>query len=123
MTEAVAPAVLHGRPMDEAQLIAWVVRSAPGQHLTYWDGYLARDTWSLGSRLGERDRRRLARLGRLVLSLAEEGFLHLVQQRLAAYRYRYIAIARSPERDRAGRRPEPVAHPLPQDPTLNRSIA
>lgn len=87
------------QPISEADLVAWIVRASPGDRLTYWRGHLARDVWALGSQMREADRRRLARVGRLAWGLAEDGWVHLVQERLEPGIFAYIAIAR-PKRNR-----------------------
>ena len=108
MTQPVPSTLPYLPPISEADLVAWIVRAGPGDRLTYWRGHLARDVWSLGSQMREADRRRLARVGRLAWGLAEDGWVHLVQERLEPGTFAYIAIAR-PKRNR--QLPEAVSLP------------
>ena len=77
------------RPITEAALVAWLVRAAPGERIVYWRGFLAVDRWS-----PRRDRHRLCSVARLAWGMAEKGWVHLVQQRVAPGVFDYIAIAR-----------------------------
>lgn len=96
-------------PVGEADLIAWLVRAAPGDRLAYWRGHLAHDVWAPARRLPEVERRRLAGVGRLTWEMAARGWVHLVQLRHGEGDFTYLAVARP----RSQRRPGlPLAIPM-----------
>ena len=89
-------------PVDEADLRAWLAVAAPGDALAYYRGRLVMDR-SIGSRLGEVDRKELGRVADAAMILARSGHVRLVQRRHGPDDYTYIAIAspsigRSPAR-------------------------
>jgi len=80
--------------LKEIELCAWIGQARPGDVLEYHRGFLALDVLRHGSRLSERERAELARVGRRALWAAEQGFVHLVQRRHGLDDYSYLAIAR-----------------------------
>ncbi len=80
--------------LKEIELCAWIGQARPGDVLEYHRGFLALDVMRHGSRLSERDRAELARVGRRALWAAEQDFVHLVQRRHGPDDYSYLAIAR-----------------------------
>ena len=83
-----------GQPLTEIAFCAWVAQAVPGDRLEYHRGFLALDTFPLFTRLADRDRDELARLGARALWAAEQGLVHLVQERLGRAQFAYLAIAR-----------------------------
>jgi hypothetical protein len=81
-------------PLTEIDLAAWIGQAAPGDILEYHRGFLALDTFSLGSPLGDRDRKELSRVASRAMWAAEQGLVHLVQRRNGPDDFSYLAIAR-----------------------------
>lgn len=75
-----------------AELKNWLAVAAPGDAFAYYKGYLALDR-SIGSRLGERDRKELCRVADDVMRLARSGHVHPVQRRNGPGDFTYIAVA------------------------------
>lgn len=97
-------------PLTATGFRAWLHRAAAGERLIYWHGVLARDR-APGSSLDKRHRVRLDKLAALALAAAEAGLVHLVQQRLGAGVFAYLAIrSRKPIP-----RPEAAAQPTSTD--------
>ena len=80
---------------DEISFCAWVSQAEPGAALIYHRGFLAVDVASLISKLTPEQRRILRDLAAAAWRAAEQGLVHLVQERLAPDRFAYLAIARS----------------------------
>jgi hypothetical protein len=80
--------------LKEIELCAWIGQARPGDVLEYHRGFLALDVMRQGTRLSERDRAELTRVGRRAWWAAEQGLVHLVQQRHGPDDYSYLAIAR-----------------------------
>ena len=83
-----------GRALTEIEFCAWVAQAAPGDRLEYHRGFLVLDIMPLFSRLADREREELARLGSRAFWAAEQGLVHLVQERVGPDRFAYIAVAR-----------------------------
>lgn len=86
--------IRKGRPLSEIEFAAWVAQAAPGDRLEYHRGFLVLDTFALFSHLDDRARVELTQLARRAFWAAEQGLVHLVQERLAPDRFAYIAVAR-----------------------------
>jgi hypothetical protein len=86
--------VRASRPLSEIEFCAWVAQAAPGDRLEYHRGYLVLDTYPLFSALDDKARGELARLAGRAFWAAEQGLVHLVQQRDGPDRFAYIAVAR-----------------------------
>ncbi len=97
-----APAV---SVLDEVQFCAWVAQGKPGDTLAYHQGFLAVDLGPLSRTLPEAQRTVLNRMSARAQNLAQRGFLHLVQRRLASDQFLYLAIVRP----RASTAPVPLA--------------
>lgn len=80
--------------LNEVELCAWIGQASPGDVLEYHRGFLALDKAPFANRLTEAERADLILMSRRALWAAEEGLVHLVQQRLGPDHYRYLAIAR-----------------------------
>jgi hypothetical protein len=72
-------------------LRSWIAEAKPGERLTYHRGFLALDR-SPGSPSSARERARLDILAKQVLAAAEVGLIHLLQRRLEAGFFHYIAV-------------------------------
>lgn len=91
----IAPASTSSRPtLSEIDFCAWAAQAAPGDQIQYHHGFLALDTFSLSDQLCEHQRAELVRLAACAFRAAEDGLVHLVQKRLGAHSFAYIAIAR-----------------------------
>lgn len=91
--------------LDEVQFCAWVAQGKPGDTLAYHQGFLAVDLGPLSRTLPEAQCMVLNRMRTRAFSLAQRGFLHLVQHRLAPDQFLYVAIVRP----RASAAPIPLA--------------
>ena len=85
-----------------ADLENWLAIAAPGDAFAYYKGFLALDR-SVGSRLGEHDRRELGRVADAMMTLARSGHVHLAQRRNDRDNFTYIAVASRSIRRRAAR--------------------
>ncbi len=80
---------------DEIAFCAWVAQAVPGDRLEYYRGFLAVDVWPLFTRLTDPERDELTKLAARALWAAEQGLVHLVQERLLGRaHFAYLAIAR-----------------------------
>lgn len=86
--------VCTSRPLTEIEFCAWVAQAMPGDRVEYHRGFLALDICPLFTRLADRQRDELARLGARALWAAEQGLVHLVQERIGRAQFAYLAIAR-----------------------------
>ena len=80
--------------LDEIALCAWVAHAEPGEALAYHRGLLAIDRGPPGQPFLSPEARAVAKTGNMAMKLAERGFVHLVQRRLAPDQFLYLAIAR-----------------------------
>ncbi len=81
-------------PLTEIEFCAWVAQAVPGDRLEYYCGFLVLDTFALFSRLDDQGRGELSKLAGRAFCAAEQGLVHLVQERIAPDRFAYVAIAR-----------------------------
>ena len=88
VTTALAPR------LDEIAFCAWVAHAEPGEALAYHQGSLAIDRDPPGQPFLSAEARALAKTGDMAMKLADRGFVHLVQRRLAPDQFLYLAIAR-----------------------------
>ena len=86
--------VRASRPLSEIEFAAWVAQAAPGDRLEYHRGFLVLDIFPVFSGLSDAARAELSRLGSRAFWAAEQGLVHLVQQRIAPDQFAYIAVAR-----------------------------
>jgi hypothetical protein len=82
------------RSLTEIEFCAWVAQAVPGDRLEYHRGFLVLDIFPMFGRLADREREGLARLGSRAFWAAEQGLVHLVQERTAPDQFAYIAVAR-----------------------------
>jgi len=82
------------RPLTEIAFCAWVAQAVSGDRLEYYRGFLAVDVWPLFTRLSDPERDELTKLAARALWAAEQGLVHLVQERLGRAHFAYLAIAR-----------------------------
>ncbi len=101
MAQVVSPSIPPARPapaaplpMDEIAFAAWVAQAEPGAVLVYHRGFLVVDADNALVGISPEACRALRHLRAAAFRAAEQGLVHLVQQRLAADRFAYIAIAR-----------------------------
>ena len=82
------------RPFTEIEFCAWVAQALPGDRLEYHRGFLVLDTFPLFSRLDDKALDALRKLANLTFQAAEQGLVHLVQERVGPDCFAYIAVAR-----------------------------
>ena len=86
------PAACSG--ITEIELCAWLAHAAPGDVLEYHRGFLGADRTPYGQAMSADDRAALIGTSNRAFRLAEQGFVHLVQRRLAPGTFGYLAVAR-----------------------------
>lgn len=86
--------VRASRPLSEIAFCAWVAQADPGDRLEYHRGFLVLDTFALFSALDDGQRKDLSALAGRAFRAAEQGLVHLVQERVGPDQFAYIAIAR-----------------------------
>lgn len=94
MTTATITTIQPKGSLTEIQFCAWVAQAMPGDRLEYHRGFLVLDTFPGLSKLGDNERNELRLLGSRAFWTEAQGLVHLVQERLAADCFAYIAIAR-----------------------------
>lgn len=82
------------RPLTDIEFCAWIGQAMPGDRLEYHRGFLGIDIFPMLGRLADREREELSRLGSRAFWAAEQGLVHLVQERVGPDRFAYIAVAR-----------------------------
>ena len=80
--------------ITEIDFCAWLGQVEPGDIFEYYQGFLGVDLTPFGNPMNSKTRAELARTRARVYDLAERGFVHLVQRRLGADIFSYLAIAR-----------------------------
>lgn len=81
--------------MNEVALTAWLSRAVPGETIEYHRGFLGIDRTPLGQPISPDDRGHLIRIAECAMRLAEQSLVHLVQRRLGADTFSYLAVARA----------------------------
>ena len=100
MTGAAFTRLPAARPgISEIGFCSWLAQAAPGDLLEYHRGFLCLDRGGFGATLKSDCSRTLNIVAKRAFDLAERGFVHLVQRRLGADSFSYLAIAR-PRPDR-----------------------
>lgn len=79
------------RVTSEPDFVRWLAAAKPGDVAEYYRGFLLQDLAS--NRLDHRARAALSTLAGQAHQLSRQGFVHLVQARLGAGQYRYLAVA------------------------------
>ncbi len=87
----VAPCELR---MSDVGFLAWVQQAEPGDRLQYHRGFLALDTFAQITGLSDKERAELGKLANSAFCAAEQGLVHLVQERIGIGQFAYVAIAR-----------------------------
>lgn len=85
-----APAMIT----SEEDLCAWVSQAEPGEAIEYHRGFLCIDRCGADRFGAPIDAATLNRIASRALALAEAGFVHLIQRRIEAETFSYLAIAR-----------------------------
>ena len=80
--------------LTDIDLYAWIAQAEAGDALTYHRGFLVVDTDKSVSTLPPERRLALRGLADAAFRAAEQGLVHLVQERIDTDRFAYIAIAR-----------------------------
>ena len=80
--------------ITDIDLYAWVAQAEAGDVLIYHRGFLVVDADKTVSTLRAQRRLALRRLANAAFRAAEQGLVHLVQERVGPDRFNYIAIAR-----------------------------
>jgi hypothetical protein len=80
--------------LSEVEFCAWVAQAVPGDRLEYHRGFLTLDTFAMFTGLSDKQRAELRRLGSRAFWAAEQGLVHLVQERVGPDLFAYIAVAR-----------------------------
>ena len=78
----------------EIQFCAWVAQAVPVDRLEYHRGHLAVDADKVTSHLDLNVRADLALVRDRAFWAAEQGLVHLVQERVVPDQFAYIAVAR-----------------------------
>lgn len=80
---------------NEVALTAWINQAVPGETIEYHRGFLGIDRTPLGQPMSPEDRGHLIRIAERAMRLGEQGLVHLVQRRLGADTFSYLAVARA----------------------------
>ena len=80
--------------ITDIDLYAWLAQAEAGDGLIYHRGFLAVDGDKLVSDLPEERCAALRCLGDAAFRAAEQGLVHLVQERIGPDRFAYLAIVR-----------------------------
>ena len=80
--------------ISDIDLFAWIAQAETGDALIYHSGFLVVDADKSVSTLPTDRRLALRRMADAAFRAAEQGLVHLVQERLETDRFAYIAIAR-----------------------------
>jgi len=83
-----------GTEITDIDLFAWIAQAETGDALIYHSGFLVVDADKSVSTLPTDRRLALRRMADAAFRAAEQGLVHLVQERLETDRFAYIAIAR-----------------------------
>ena len=86
-------------PVTPDDFCGWLAMAMPGSATVYHRGHLGSDRCRSTTTLAERDRQTLIALARQAMLAAEDGRVHLVQQRHGDGNYSYIAV-KNRHRDR-----------------------
>lgn len=84
-----------GPQMRAIELCGWLSQAEAGEALEYYRGFLGVDRTPLGQPMSLKDRVDLIAMAERAMRLAEQGLVHLVQRRVDAETFSYLAVARS----------------------------
>ena len=90
-------------PLSMAAFRGWVAGAKPGERFEYHRGRLGIDRVKGTSSLREPERRKLNAVADYALALADQGALHLLQERRGDGDYSYWAVVGTPARPIAPR--------------------
>ena len=82
------------RAVSDAEFCAWLGSASAGAIFEYYRGFLLIDADRRCRRMIEPERQELVHLRRRVWWASEQGFVHLVQRRLAFASFAYLAVVR-----------------------------
>jgi len=82
------------RALSETDFCRWLGEAFPRDRLEYHVGFLSLDLSPDATLLPDIDRRRLKQVADRAFWAFEAGLVHLVQRRISADRFSYIAVAR-----------------------------
>ena len=102
--QPIASAAVMDIVPDANTLCERVLNGRPGERILYWIGLLARDRDTLASSLPSARRAELHITADAAMRLAEAGWVHLLQQRVAPDCCAYLAVVRP--------RPRTLAQPM-----------
>ncbi|PHQ98006.1 MAG: hypothetical protein COB39_09465 [Marinosulfonomonas sp.] len=94
MKHTPTPAIQADPSVTEIEFCAWVAQALPGDRLEYHRGFLVLDTFPVFSSLEAEAREALRKLADRTFHVAEQGLVHLVQERVGPDCFAYIAVAR-----------------------------
>jgi len=94
-----AQGAIPGSEMSDIAFCAWVSQATEGEALVYYRGFLAVDTETELGGLSVKERHALRALADAAFRAAQQSLVHLVQMRLAADHFAYLAIARPNARE------------------------
>jgi len=80
--------------LSEIELCGWLSQAEPGETIEYHRGFLGIDRTPHGLPMPPKDRDDFVKMTERALTLAEQDLVHLVQRRLGADTFSYLAIAR-----------------------------
>lgn len=86
--------LFRGPNTNEVTFCSWLAQAAPGDALEYHRGFLCLDRSGIESIRKTKKADALDQLADRAFDLAERGFIHLIQRRVAPETFSYIAIAR-----------------------------
>lgn len=81
--------------MNAIELCGWLSQAEPGEAIEYHRGFLGLDRTPLGQPMSIEDRGDLVCIAERAMRLAQRGLVHLVQRRLGADTFSYLAVARA----------------------------
>jgi hypothetical protein len=81
--------------MNDVDFCVWVADAKPGARIVYYTGHLSRDRLPHNDGYSEAVRRKIGELGNAAWMLGNENWVHLVQRRVMAGSWEYIAIRRA----------------------------
>lgn len=103
------PASPPDLPRDTSALCERIMSAAPGEAIVYHLGLLARDRDRVASELTEAQRCELNAVAGYAWRLAEAGWCHLLQRRVALECFAYLLVVRPRPRQQRSAVPAPLA--------------
>jgi hypothetical protein len=81
--------------MNDVDLCVWVADAKPSARIVYYTGHLSRDRLPHNDGYSEAVRCKIGELGNAAWMLGDENWVHLVQRRVIAGCWEYIAVRRA----------------------------